>query len=29
LLGSDVSSTGSVEEAGRDGHRGHAKPEKI
>jgi DNA-binding NarL/FixJ family response regulator len=29
LLGSDGSSTGSVEEAGRDGHRGHAKPEKI
>ncbi|MGA7851965.1 MAG: response regulator transcription factor [Candidatus Acidiferrales bacterium] len=29
LLGSDESSTGGAEEGGRDGHSGHAKPEKI
>lgn len=29
LLGSDESSTGGAEQAGRDGHSGHAKPEKI
>ena len=29
LLGSDESAGGGAEEAGRDGHSGHAKPEKI
>jgi DNA-binding NarL/FixJ family response regulator len=29
LLGSDDSATGGAEDDGRDGHSGHAKPEKI